>query len=108
ASGFCVRRCGDKRIARQDTTSEEEERMRAGLRWLRWGGGLALAAMMVSGAMLGTNTASAAQKFKVYLSMSYIGNDWQAEAQRMISAMAASKEYRDKVDLKIQVAGPDA
>jgi ribose transport system substrate-binding protein len=52
--------------------------------------------------------ADAAEKFKIYLSMSYIGNDWQAEAQRMISAMAQHKNYRDKVDLKIQVAGPDA
>lgn len=44
-------------------------------------------------------------KYKVYLSMSYIGNDWQAEAQKMVSAMAASSAYKDKVDLQIQVAG---
>jgi ribose transport system substrate-binding protein len=53
--------------------------------------------------------ASAAQsKFKIFLSMSYIGNDWQAEAANMIKAMAASKDYRDKVDLQVQVAGPNA
>jgi ribose transport system substrate-binding protein len=76
-------------------------------RWLQ-GAGLALVAAAASSIALVTAPADAAQKFKIYLSMSYIGNDWQAEAQRMISAMAASKEYRDKVDLKIQVAGADA
>ncbi len=40
--------------------------------------------------------------------MSYIGNDWQAEAANMITAMAASGPYRDKVDLQVQVAGPNA
>jgi ribose transport system substrate-binding protein len=82
--------------------------MTASLRWLQWGGRLALATVTASAIALAISPASAAEKFKIYLSMSYIGNDWQAEAQRMISAMAASKEYRDKVDLKIQVAGPDA
>jgi ribose transport system substrate-binding protein len=47
-------------------------------------------------------------KYKVFLSMSYIGNDWQAEATNRVKAMAASKELKDKVDLHIQVAGPDA
>lgn len=51
---------------------------------------------------------AAGKKFKIYLSMSYIGNDWQAEAENEIKAMAASKEMRDKVDLEIQVAGPNA
>ncbi|HZS82025.1 MAG TPA: sugar ABC transporter substrate-binding protein [Stellaceae bacterium] len=68
---------------------------------------MALAAAAVFG-FAAPDSAAAAEKFKIYLSMSYIGNDWQAEAQRMISAMAASKDYRDKVDLRIQVAGPDA
>jgi ribose transport system substrate-binding protein len=49
-----------------------------------------------------------AKKFKIYLSMSYIGNDWQAEAENEIKAVAASKSMRDKVDLEVQVAGPDA
>jgi ribose transport system substrate-binding protein len=48
------------------------------------------------------------QKFKIFLSMSYIGNDWQAEAENMVKAMAASKDYAGKVDLRVQVAGPDA
>lgn len=51
---------------------------------------------------------AAGGKFKIFLSMSYIGNDWQAEAENMVKAMAASKAYRDKVDLRVQVAGPNA
>jgi ribose transport system substrate-binding protein len=53
-------------------------------------------------------TAQAAEKYKIYLSMSYIGNDWQAEAANMVKAMAASAEMKDKVDLRVQVAGPNA
>ncbi len=48
------------------------------------------------------------KKFKVALSMSYIGNDWQAEAANMIKAMAAHPSMASKVDLQVQVAGPDA
>jgi len=55
-----------------------------------------------------TSNASAEERRKIYLSMSYIGNDWQAEAANMLKAMAASKDYADKVDLKVQVAGPNA
>jgi ribose transport system substrate-binding protein len=57
----------------------------------------------------GANPAfSADKKFKIFLSMSYIGNDWQAEAANMVKAMAAHKNYADKVDLQVQVAGPNA
>lgn len=52
--------------------------------------------------------AMAQEKQKVFLSMSYIGNDWQAEAANMVKAMAASKALRDKIDLEVQVAGPNA
>jgi ribose transport system substrate-binding protein len=51
---------------------------------------------------------AATKKFQIFLSMSYIGNDWQAEAANMVKAMAASKAYGDRVDLKVQVAGPNA
>jgi ribose transport system substrate-binding protein len=52
--------------------------------------------------------AFAQQKHKIYLSMSYIGNDWQAEAANMVKALAASKDYKDKISLEVQVAGPNA
>src|SRR6202020_55823 len=34
--------------------------------------------------------------------------DWQAEAANMVKAMAAHKDFADKVDLQVQVAGPNA
>jgi len=66
-----------------------------------------LAGMAASAVCMGT-TAQAAEKFKIYLSMSFIGNDWQAEAANMVKAMAAHKSIADKVDLQVQVAGPNA
>src|SRR3954449_2548507 len=65
------------------------------------------AAAIVGGALIGSADA-ADKKFKVFLSMSYIGNDWQAEAANMVKAMAAHKNSADKVDLQVQVAGPNA
>ncbi|RAI01608.1 sugar ABC transporter substrate-binding protein [Acuticoccus sediminis] len=69
---------------------------------------LALAAALSAASALGGPAAQAQDKHNVFLSMSYIGNDWQAEAANMIKAMAGSQTLRDKVDLKVQVAGPSA
>lgn len=63
---------------------------------------------LATAAALMTSPVSAKDKFKIFLSMSYIGNDWQAEAANMLKAMAAAPEYADKVDLQVQVAGPNA
>jgi ribose transport system substrate-binding protein len=52
--------------------------------------------------------AKAQEKEKIFLAMSYIGNDWQAEAANMVHAMAISGPLKDKVDLKVQVSGPNA
>ncbi len=52
--------------------------------------------------------AALAAKYKIYLSMSYIGNDWQAEAANMVKAMALAPDMKDKVNLEVQVAGPNA
>ncbi len=69
--------------------------------------GCAGAALAFAGA--GWSPAEAqGEKHKIFLSMSYIGNDWQAEAANMIKAMAAHKSMVDKVDLQVQVAGPNA
>lgn len=73
------------------------------MRWIS----TACAAAMAFGLLAAQHPAEAA-KYKIFLSMSYIGNDWQAEAANMVKAMAASKDYADKVDLKVQVAGPNA
>ncbi len=59
----------------------------------------------IAGAVAG---AHAEDKAKVFLSMSYIGNDWQAEAANMIKAMAATPAIAKAIDLDVQVAGPNA
>ena len=69
-----------------------------------------LAAAAAVAAALGAAGSAEAKgpPYKIYLSMSYIGNDWQAESANMLKAMASSKAYKDKVDLHVQVAGPSA
>lgn len=69
---------------------------------------LALGTALAAGLLTGATGSQAAEKFKVFLSMSFIGNDWQAEAANMVKAMAAHKSLADKVDLQVQVAGPNA
>ncbi|MBN9023234.1 MAG: ABC transporter substrate-binding protein [Rhizobiales bacterium] len=68
----------------------------------------AAAALALGTTALVSPAAAENEKFNIYLSMSYIGNDWQAEAANMLKAMAAHPNYADKVDLKVQVAGPNA
>ncbi|TPN81161.1 substrate-binding domain-containing protein [Mesorhizobium sp. CU2] len=50
----------------------------------------------------------AEEPIKVFLSMSFVGNQWQEEAANTIRAMAASKKYKEKVTFEVQVAGPNA
>lgn len=57
---------------------------------------------------LGATGAAAQDNYDVYLSMSYIGNDWQAEAANMVKALASHPNYADRVNLQVQVAGPNA
>src|SRR3954469_4480365 len=67
-----------------------------------------LLAGVATGLLCASSAAQAAGKYKIFLSMSYIGNDWQAEAANMVKAMAAHKSMADKADLQVQVAGPNA
>ena len=69
---------------------------------------LALLAGMAASALCVGTAVQAADKYKIFLSMSFIGNDWQAEAANMVKAMAAHSSMADKVDLQVQVAGPNA
>ena len=78
---------------------EREESMKRTMRAL-------LAASALSAAALAGGVASA-KPYKVYLSMSYIGNDWQAEAANMVKGMAAALGP-DKLSLEVQVSGPNA
>ena len=77
--------------------------MRMGRTWSAW-----LTAGMVAAGLCAGQPAQAAGTYKIYLSMSYIGNDWQGEAANMVKAMAASKDLADKVNLEVQVSGPNA
>ena len=69
--------------------------------------GCAVALLSAAAGLFAHGGAEAAGERKIFLSMSYIGNDWQAEATNMVKAMASSKELADKVNLQIQVAGPN-
>ena len=75
---------------------------------MKWRGTFLAVAIAFGLAAVAHPAAAAGKKFKIFLSMSYIGNDWQAEAANMVKAMAASKDYRDKLSLAVQVAGPNA
>lgn len=66
------------------------------------------AVLLATAAAVPTTVHAQAKKFKVFLSMSYIGNDWQAEAANMVKAMASHKSLANKVDLQVQVSGPNA
>ena len=68
----------------------------------------AVGAIGLGMAVAAQNAQAQDDKYKIFLSMSYIGNDWQAEAANMVKAMAAHKSLADKVDLQVQVAGPNA
>src|SRR5581483_11387794 len=95
-----------RREARRMQSPAREEIMRKLLSRAVACAGAALMALAVGS--ICDPAADAAGKFKIFLSMSYIGNDWQAEAANMVKAMAAHKSMVDKVDLQVQVAGPNA
>ena len=75
---------------------------------LRGALGLATAFALGACVLMQSGAAQAADKYKIFLSMSFIGNDWQAEAANMVKAMASHKSMADKVELQVQVAGPNA
>lgn len=58
--------------------------------------------------MASSASADVQKPYNIYLSMSYVGNDWQTQSQNMIEALAKHSDYKDKVTLKVQVAGPSA
>jgi ribose transport system substrate-binding protein len=65
------------------------------------------ASVVTAAALLSGAATVQAKPYKIYLSMSYIGNDWQAEAANMVKAMAAYMG-QDKVSIEVQVSGPNA
>lgn len=51
------------------------------------------------------NSSSSGQHYKVALSLSYYGNDWQTEAANLVKAEAASPPYAGRVTLRQDIAG---
>lgn len=51
--------------------------------------------------------ASAEEKFKVYLSLSYSGNAWQSEAANIVKALAKTSPYDQMVELEEVISGTD-
>lgn len=54
-----------------------------------------------------SHAAFAQQKFKIYLSLSYSGNVWQAAAANDVKALAKTPPYNKMVDLKEIISGAD-
>ncbi|MGS4986006.1 sugar ABC transporter substrate-binding protein [Pseudosulfitobacter sp. RP-4] len=69
-------------------------------------GKLALAAGLMA-MTLNAQDASAQEKFKIYLSLSYSGNDWQTEAANIVKALAATPPYDQTVELTEVISGTD-
>ncbi len=55
----------------------------------------------------GGSAAKHSGKYKVALSLSYTGNDWQNEAANLVKAAAKTAPYSSKVDLRVDIAGAD-
>lgn len=87
----------------QSTSQVDYNSMETSMTKLKSFGAIALCAALTA---FSAQTVHAAEKYKVYLSMSYSGNDWQTEAKNMVEAMA--KAHSDQVDLKVQIAGANA
>jgi ribose transport system substrate-binding protein len=76
--------------------------------WIRTAIAATAAVGLVAGAAALAPAAKAQEKFKVYLAMSWIGNDWQTGAMNMVTAMSKHKNYRDVVDFSVQASGDNA
>jgi ribose transport system substrate-binding protein len=67
---------------------------------------LGLSVLVVGGANVATAGAAHA-KYKIALSLSYTGNDWQSEAANLVKAEAATAPYKSLVSLHTDIAGAD-
>ena len=67
---------------------------------------LGLSVLVAGGGSIATAGAAPA-KFKIALSLSYTGNDWQSEAANLVKAEAATAPYKNLVSLHTDIAGAD-
>ena len=65
---------------------------------------IASLALMVAAILVPTPSAFA-KPYRIALSMSYIGNDWQGVTRNILLAYA-KLHYKDKVKVDVYVAGP--
>ncbi len=47
-------------------------------------------------------------KYKIFYSMSIVGNEWQTINKNLLEALAKSERYKDRVQYETQVSGEDA
>lgn len=66
---------------------------------------LIVAGIAVLPLLVFSNTALAKKKYKIYLSLSYSGNVWQAAAANDVKALAKTPPYNKLVDLKEIISG---
>nr|WP_246624707.1 substrate-binding domain-containing protein [Oceanobacter mangrovi] len=66
-----------------------------------------LTPFVMGAALMGAtlNTQAAEDKLNVYVSFGFYGNTWMEQNRNMMEALAASKDYKDKINLKVQVVG---
>jgi ribose transport system substrate-binding protein len=90
--------------------------MKSSGRWAVYGVSALAAALVLAGCSSGGSSSSAskasdagsAKKYKVALSMSYSGNDWQSTARNLILAASKVAPLKDKIQqMDVQVAGTD-
>ena len=68
----------------------------------------AAALALLAGGMTPAGTAIADEKIKVYVSLGFEGNTWMDAATNLLSSIAGTKDYKDRVDIQIQSARGNA
>ena len=58
--------------------------------------------------MAPAGTATADEKVKVYVSLGFEGNTWMDASTNLLSSIAGTKDYKDRVDIEIQSARGNA
>ena len=95
-------------MGEQDTagdTEREGTEMRQFLRNTALG---AAALALLAGGMAPVGTAAADDKVKVYVSLGFEGNTWMDASTNLLSSIAGTKDYKDRVDIEIQSARGNA
>ena len=68
----------------------------------------AAALAFLAGGLAPAGTATADEKVKVYVSLGFEGNTWMDASTNLLSSIAGTKDYKDRVDIEIQSARGNA